>query len=166
VIVTTETTITITRPGLEIGRFLPTSFHEHIGRRVQAQGLDTRYEHTLTGVQVAEDGQSAMLTIQTRPPHQMEVQQYLAVLDGTPHANIRVVHADTGEQLAEARLHAPLMPGAQVLVAGEQHTVVEASWPSRDPDTGASTADVDQQLVLVRPVLQLPDVTFDLPEGQ
>ncbi|MFC0438775.1 hypothetical protein [Kutzneria buriramensis] len=161
-IVTTETTITITPPH---GLFLPTSFSEHIGRQVRVQGLDHRYEHTLTGVQVADDGARATLTIQTRPPHRIEVQHYLAVLNDAPHANIRVVHADTGEQLAEARLHAPLAVGAEVLVAGDPHTVVEAGWPSRDPDTGASTADVDQQLVLVRPVLELPDVQFDLPAG-
>lgn len=165
-IVTTETTITITPPHPEAGRFLPTTFSEYIGRRVQAQGLDHRYEHTLTGVQVAEDGAAATLTIQTRPPHRIEVQQSLAVLNLAPHANVRVVHADTGEQLAEARLHAPLAAGDQVLVAGEPHTVVEVGWPTRDPDSGVAAGEVDWQHVLVRPMLQLPDVQFDLPEGQ
>jgi hypothetical protein len=53
-----------------------------------------------------------------------------------------------------------------VLIAGEPHVVVDAGWPGRDEHTGVASGDVDWQHVLARPVLQLPDVQFDLPEGQ
>lgn len=136
------------------GAFLPTSFTEWIGRRVEVTGLDPALHHVLTAVENTEDGTTSTLTIQSHAETGPDITADLSVRWDTPTSEVRA-HVD-GEHLVTARLDAPLQPG-QTVRAGEQlYTVADVSHPARQDD--GTTDGPDYQHVELTPIEGPPPV--------
>lgn len=138
------------------GQFQPTSFTEHIGRRVEVTGLDPALHHVLVAVENTEDGTVSTLTIQTHndAEHAPDLAANLSVRWDTPTAEVRAYVGD--EQVAIARMEAPLQPGQTVRLGEQLFNVAEVSHPSRLDD--GTTTGADYQRADLMPILGAPPV--------
>lgn len=123
------------------GQFQPTSFTEHIGRRVEVTGLDPALHHVLVGVENREDGTVSTLTVHTHTEaeHAPDLAASLSVRWDTPAAEVRAYVGD--EQVAIAQMEAPLQPGQTVRVGEQLFNVAEVSHPARLDDGTTTGAD-------------------------
>lgn len=124
------------------GTFQPTSFTEWIGHLVDVTGLDPALNHVLKAVENTEDGSSSTLTLSTYSDAGPDLAASMSVRIGTPTVDVRA-HVD-GQQVAGARLEAPLRIGQAVRVADQAYTVQAVSHPNRQAD-GTTTGDEDYQ---------------------
>lgn len=122
--------------------FQPTSFTEWIGHLVDVTGLDPALHHVLTAVENTEDGTGSTLTLATYSDAGPDLAASMSVRIGTPTVDVRA-HVD-GQQVAGARLEAPLRIGQAVRVADQAYTVQAVSHPNRQAD-GTTTGDEDYQ---------------------
>lgn len=136
------------------GAFQPTSFTEHIGRRVDVTGLDPALHHVLVGVENTEDGYTSTLKIQTHAETGPELGANLSVRWDTPTVEVRA-HVD-GEQITVGRLDAPLQPGQTVRVGEQLYNVTDVSHPARQDD--GTTDGPDYQRADLTPIEGPPPV--------
>jgi hypothetical protein len=153
------------------GGFRPDTFTHLLQRQVHVPGLDRGYLHTLIAAAVAEDGDSAELTIHSQAYAAKSLDRGIRFLNGTPPAHVRVFHHEAtgeGEHLAEVQLPAPLRQGQRVELGGQEFVVQRHSWPGRCPERGVCEGDVDWQhahLVPVEPVSMMPTPAQVVPDG-
>lgn len=119
----------------------PAVYQAMLGREVHIRGLDPAAVHVLRRVEMAGDGYSVALTVESSPGHVVELGLPPISVRHTPRAIVRPVLED-GETLADVRLDAPLHPGQVVYVNGTPYGVQEVAWPNRG-ETGTVPPDVD-----------------------
>lgn len=112
-----------------------------LGREVHIRGLDPAAVHVLRGVEMAGDGRSVALTVESTPGNMVELGIPPVSVRHTPRAIVRPV-LEGGETLPDVRLDAPLHPGQVVYVNGAPYGVQEVAWPNRG-EHGTVAPDVD-----------------------
>ena len=137
------------------GTFQPTSFTEWIGHLVDVTGLDPALSHVLKAVENTEDGTASTLTMHTYRDDGPDLTAAMSVRLGTPTVDVRAFV--DGQQIATARLEAPLQIGHAIRVADQTYTVQTVSHPNRQPD-GTTTGDEDYQRADLQKTDQPPPV--------
>lgn len=168
-------TITVT-PDQLTGVFQPSSFQEWVGQHVQVAGLDPAYHHTLRAVEIVAGprmvlnhgtgtfveqvvpGGAAVLTVHTEAPFVPDHASYVQIINGLPQARVRIVRADTGEELVRGKYPAPLGEGQVLQVGGDEYQVSAVNWPNRHPEHGSAGDLEDYQLATVIAVPPVPEL--------
>lgn len=133
------------------GGFAPDSFGNLLHLEVELPGLDRAWHHTLVGVTVAPDRNSAELVIHSAPRAAKSLDRGLRLATWLPAAHVKA-HDAEGTELAVTKLDAPLQLGEHVEVAGQRYRVVGPHshgemWPHRHPETGVCHEGLDYQHV-------------------
>lgn len=168
-------TITVT-PDQVTGVFQPSSFHEWVGQHVQVAGLDPAYHHTLRSVEIVPGprmvlnhgtgtfveqvvpGGAAVLTVHTEAPFVPDHASFVQAITHLPQARVRIVDADSGEELVRGRYPAPLATAQTIAVGDREYMVTAVEWPNRDPETGSAGTAEDYQVATVRSMPAAPAV--------
>lgn len=132
------------------GGFLPNSFRDMMHLEIMLPGLDPAWHHTLVGVQVADDRNSAEVTLHSSPQEVTVLDGGLRVVTWLPAAHIKAYDPD-GNELATTKTNAPLQVGQHVEVGSQRHRVAKVNWPHRDPDSGACHGLIDWQHATLTP---------------
>ncbi len=117
------------------GGFAPDSFTDLMHLEVELPGLDRAWHHTLVGVAVAADRNSAELTVHSTPRAPKSLDRGLRLSTWLPAAHIKA-HDENGTELVVAKLDAPLQVG--------EHAEM---WPHRHADSGSCHKGIDYQHV-------------------
>lgn len=133
------------------GGFAPDSFTNLMHLEVDFPGLDRAWHHTLVGVSVAPDRNSAELVMHSAPRAPKSLDRGLRLSTWLPAAHVKA-HDDSGTELATVKLDAPLQLGEHVEVAGKRYRVAGPRehgemWPHRHPETGVCHRGIDYQHV-------------------
>lgn len=141
-------------PDIE-GGFQPGTFADLLQTHVHLPGLDPAWTHTLVGVDVAADGNSAELTVLSAPIAPMSLDRSMRLVNGCPPANVRALD-EAGTVLAEATHAAPMQVGQVVDIAGTHWRVTAEEWPGRHPETGVCEGGLDWQHITVTAAPPVP----------
>jgi hypothetical protein len=150
------------------GGFTPDSFADMRHREVAVPGLDPAWHHTLVGVTVAQDRNSAELVIHCAPRAPKSLDRGIRLVTWLPAAHVKAHDAD-GNELAVTKLDAPLQLGQHVEVAGVRYRVTGPHthgemWPHRDPDSGTCHQGIDYQHVTLNEDPEPPHLPTDVGE--
>lgn len=135
------------------GGYAPDSFVNLLHLEVELPGLDRAWHHTLVGVTVAPDRNSAELVIHSTPRAPKSLDRGLRLSTWLPAAHVKA-HDAEGAELAVTKLDAPLQLGEHVEVAGKRYRVAGPQdhgemWPHRHPDSGSCHVGIDYQHVIL-----------------
>jgi hypothetical protein len=116
------------------------------GQQVTAPGLDERYTHTVTHVEISADRKTVTITVDTERPPLMDLARHLSTrADPVTKAAVRAVDNDTGEVLGEGRFDAFLVDGQPIYIGGKPYTVASTSHPGRNEHGVVPNGGVDWQ---------------------
>lgn len=144
----TEITIVV-RPEVENG-YTPSSFSELLQQLVVFPGLDPSWMHTLVGVEVADNGSHAVLTIHSETQHRARLGAAMRP-SFHPPARIKAFDPD-GNELHVGAHPAPLRVSEMVAIGEQHYQVTSVDWPGRHPETGVCVGEIDWQHAVLTPI--------------